>query len=1430
MVTSEISQRSGGNRRAVTIVLAFLAAGWFALLLGQGRAYADLANSGSTPSASPSSGAGSNSSGGTAGIGSGDAGATGNSSSTAPSQLSVGGSQGSVVIVDQRSHVINRGTATATTGNNTATGNNSVNTANNNQNSGNGNVTNNTSAARNNSDGTAGITTGNATATGNSATTGINQTVNASAGGKLGGILIVDQNANVLNSGSATATTGGNSAIGNNSDNSVRNSQDPHSNRVANNVGTVTNHSDGTAGVDTGNATSTGNSSSTGVNQIANGGTTGSLGGIVIVNQTAHVTNHGTATAKTGGNHAIGNDSDNLANTVQGAVSGRGPPGANSVANNDGSAVNHSDGTARITTGDATAVGNSSDTTITQGASGSIEGRLGGLVLVTQRAPVSNTGSASANTGSNRAIGNFSDNDALNRQRAAAGSALRNSVAANFGQAKNWSDGTARINTGDASATGNDSSTSITQWANYDLKGSGSFAIVDQLAPVTNHGTAIARTGNNRAVGNLSFNTATNNQQARTVGGRPRSAVAANFGSASNNSDGTARITTGDAEANGSISDTTISQTASFDPPNGSFALFDQRAPVTNRGNAVADSGHNTARGNLSDNDALNNQRARVAVGGGFGHTNRVASNSGSAGNNSDGAATIDTGDATATGNDSSAGTSITQSADFAGGKGSFAFFDQTATVSNRGNASSNSGRNSAVGNASFNTVLNSQRANNVSGGRGGNNSVASNDGSASNKSDGSAHITTGGCCANGNFSDTSIDQSAGFDGGRGSFSFPTQTVRVDNAGTARGDSGHNVARGNLSDNDAVNRQRANINAGAIRGNNAVASNNASTSNNSDGKASITTGDVTACGNVATTHIGQTANADLGSGFTLPVQTVRLDNRGSGVGNSGRNSAVGNDSFNTVTDPQHANVAANAIRSRSVVANNAATTRNNSDGNADITTGAVNASGSTSTTDISQEAGANIDGNGFTLPSQVVRVTNRGTGTASSGNNRAVGNVSFNDASNNQHARVAAAGAIRTRSAVANNVASTSNNSDGSARIDTGDASAWGNYSTTTIDQNAPISIAGHGFVIGDQRVIEDNTGRAVASSGNNKAIGNNSDNGFFGVHNSQHASTAGARALRARTAVASNTASTANRSDGHASITTGDATAYGNATNDEIDQDLNLDLAKKNDFAIVDQVGTVTNRGAAVATTGNNNARGNVSFNDARNNQHAHAPVVGFVRNAVANNTASTVNNSDGRASVDTGDALAIGNHSATGLGEAVGVDPGEAFTLVNQTPNVLNVGNALARTGGNTTHGNNSDNFTANHQRPSVGGGPNVIANNSATTRNNSNGSGSVHTGNATAIGNESATSTCTGVNTTARCPKPELPQLPPPPCPCHKKTPPGGHRPPPPEIITPKSPFTPVNALPRTGAGIEVQVALGLLMLLLGAALRRRSSVKA
>ncbi|HWH35756.1 MAG TPA: hypothetical protein VNT56_10620, partial [Acidimicrobiales bacterium] len=84
----------------------------------------------------------------------------------------------------------------------------------------------------------------------------------------------------------------------------------------------------------------------------------------------------------------------------------------------------------------------------------------------------------------------------------------------------------------------------------------------DQSATVTNVGVANANTGNNVAVGNASNNTATNNQLALALGGGNccGDAVASNIGGASNHSDGTATIHTGDASATGVAAHTTINQ------------------------------------------------------------------------------------------------------------------------------------------------------------------------------------------------------------------------------------------------------------------------------------------------------------------------------------------------------------------------------------------------------------------------------------------------------------------------------------------------------------------------------------------------------------------------------------------------------------------------------------------------------------------------------------------------------------------------------------------------------------------------------------------------------------------------------------------------------------------------------------------------------
>lgn len=130
----------------------------------------------------------------------------------------------------------------------------------------------------------------------------------------------------------------------------------------------------------------------------------------------------------------------------------------------------------------------------------------------------------------------------------------------------NISDGTAVIETGDASAVGNISNNRIDQTA--DVAGDG--AAVHQDATVVNVGEAVANTGGNTAVGNNSTNVVSNDQTAVAVGDDGTAdpccpdpgATAGNTSSATNESNGTAAVVTGDAAAVGNISDTEVNQTA----------------------------------------------------------------------------------------------------------------------------------------------------------------------------------------------------------------------------------------------------------------------------------------------------------------------------------------------------------------------------------------------------------------------------------------------------------------------------------------------------------------------------------------------------------------------------------------------------------------------------------------------------------------------------------------------------------------------------------------------------------------------------------------------------------------------------------------------------------------------------------------------------
>jgi hypothetical protein len=81
-------------------------------------------------------------------------------------------------------------------------------------------------------------------------------------------------------------------------------------------------------------------------------------------------------------------------------------------------------------------------------------------------------------------------------------------VCSNVATTSNVSNGSASIQTGNASATGNSSSSSVSQSS----AGGGALSLPNQRITIINNGSASANTGGNTAIGNNSINTATNNQ------------------------------------------------------------------------------------------------------------------------------------------------------------------------------------------------------------------------------------------------------------------------------------------------------------------------------------------------------------------------------------------------------------------------------------------------------------------------------------------------------------------------------------------------------------------------------------------------------------------------------------------------------------------------------------------------------------------------------------------------------------------------------------------------------------------------------------------------------------------------------------------------------------------------------------------------------
>ena len=290
----------------------------------------------------------------------------------------------------QTSDVGNSGGAEANSGGNTSTGNASTNTASATTGAtGSGGllggllgVNLGVGAPSNTSTGTSNVTTGPATATGNQADTGVSQHSAGGGGGGFGFAAPV-QSSGVVNQGGAAADTGGNSGIGNNSDNRAVSNQNVSGGLIGANInlGGPTNNSSGTSNITTGPATATGNASETTVDQNRVGGhgvhgqgvtfvpgvgfvPTAGLGGACSGfggGQRSTVVNSGQAVANTGGNESIGNNSRNEA--VSNTTVGGGLIGLNLTL---GGPTNNSSGTSTIATGVADAVGNQSTTTVNQ--------------------------------------------------------------------------------------------------------------------------------------------------------------------------------------------------------------------------------------------------------------------------------------------------------------------------------------------------------------------------------------------------------------------------------------------------------------------------------------------------------------------------------------------------------------------------------------------------------------------------------------------------------------------------------------------------------------------------------------------------------------------------------------------------------------------------------------------------------------------------------------------------------------------------------------------------------------------------------------------------------------------------------------------------------------------------------------------------------
>lgn len=307
------------------------------------------------------------------------------------------------------------------------------------------------------------------------------------------GVPAYGQSAGVGNSGQASASTGGNSSTGNASTNVAENTATSPTTAPPSVIGGLlgvvlnlstqsTNQSNGSSTIGTGAAQASGNNADNAVGQTAVGGGGGILGTVfspfVTPTQSAGVSNSGDADASTGGNSGTGNASTNVATNNQNVSAGLIAVGITLGS----TASNVSNGTSVINTGPASAAGNTATNAVDQerigggGIGGGLLGSGGKLGIGSgvacdgrfgfggQRVNVDNAGSARASTGNNTSVGNESTNSATNNIVTGGDGLINLDIPGLLGiNSANVSDGSSVIGTGAASASGNQSTTAVTQ-------------------------------------------------------------------------------------------------------------------------------------------------------------------------------------------------------------------------------------------------------------------------------------------------------------------------------------------------------------------------------------------------------------------------------------------------------------------------------------------------------------------------------------------------------------------------------------------------------------------------------------------------------------------------------------------------------------------------------------------------------------------------------------------------------------------------------------------------------------------------------------------------------------------------------------------------------------------------------------------------------